>query len=135
MSTLKEKDSGLLPIKRSRGRPTKEQAALWKEQNKLVKKQKKPMGRPKELGTKVQELKERLLNSEDSSRLVNKVISKALNDDDPNQMVALKLCLERILPVSMFEKAKNEGAKIEINISSFGKPEIKTITDDDVIDV
>ena len=93
------------------------------------------MGRPKEIGTKVQELKERLLNSEDSSRLVNKVISKALNDDDPNQMVALKLCLERILPVSMFEKAKNEGAKIEINISSFGKPEIKTITDADVIDV
>lgn len=123
--------SEIVALKRPRGRPTKEQAAAWKEQQKLVKKQKKTLGRPKEIGTKVQELKERLLCSEDSSRIVATVIRKALDDNDPNQMVALKLCLDRILPVSSFEKAKNEGAKIEINISSFDKPEIKTINESD----
>ena len=132
MSSTKVPVLDAVALKRPRGRPTKEQAALWKEQQKLIKNQKKPMGRPKELGTKVQELKERLLFSEDSSRIVNKVISKALNDDDPNQMVALKLCLDRILPVSAFEKAKNEGARIEINISSFDAPEIKTISDNTI---
>jgi hypothetical protein len=85
-------------------------------------KEKKVMGRPKELGTKVQELKERLLMSEDSSRIVAKVIAKALNDEDKDQMVALKLCLDRILPVSSFEKAKNEGAKIQVNITTAEAP-------------
>lgn len=77
----------------------------------------KPIGRPKELGTKVQELKNRLLNSEESSRIVAKVISKALNDDDKDQVVCLKMCLDRILPVSMFEKAKDQRNAIQINIT------------------
>lgn len=85
-----------------------------------VKKPRKPpkkMGRPKEIGTKVQELKERLLNSADSTKLVNKIINKALDDNDKDQMVALKLCLDRILPVSLFEKAKDSRSAIQINIT------------------
>jgi hypothetical protein len=83
---------------------------------------KQPVGRPKELGTKVQELKNKLLNSADSSRIVNKVIEKALNDDDKDQMVALKLCLDRILPVSMFEKARDARSSIQINIVGLQDP-------------
>lgn len=77
----------------------------------------KKIGRPKEIGTKVQELKERLLNSADSTKLVNKIINKALDDNDKDQMVALKLCLDRILPVSLFEKAKDQRSAIQINIT------------------
>jgi hypothetical protein len=95
---------------------------------------KKALGRPKELGTKVQELKERLLNSADSTKLVNKVIAKALNDEDKDQMVALKLCLDRILPVSMFEKARESRSAIQINIVGLNEPtaDMQTIEADDI---
>jgi hypothetical protein len=95
---------------------------------------KQPVGRPKELGTKVQELKNKLLNSADSSRIVNKVIEKALNDDDKDQMIALKLCLDRILPVSLFERAKDHRNAIQINIMGLDSPTIdsKTIEVEDV---
>lgn len=102
-----------IPVqKRGRGRP---KGVMTNH----VKKPKKPkvLGRPKELGTKVQELKEKLINSVEGSRIVQKVIDKALNDDDKDQMIALKLCLDRILPVSMFEKAKDQRSSIQINIS------------------
>jgi hypothetical protein len=104
---------------RRRGRP-KGSVSMYLPRTAPVKKPKKPpkkMGRPKEIGTKVQELKDRLLNSADSSRIVNTIIKKALNDDDKDQMVALKLCLDRILPVSMFEKAKDQRSAIQINIT------------------
>jgi hypothetical protein len=103
---------------RRRGRP-KGSVSMYLPRTAPVKKPKKPpkkMGRPKEIGTKVQELKDRLLNSADSSRIVNTIIKKALNDDDKDQMVALKLCLDRILPVSMFEKSRDARASIQINI-------------------
>jgi hypothetical protein len=90
---------------------------------------KKALGRPKEIGTKVQELKERLLNSADSTKLVNKVIAKALDDNDRDQMVALKLCLDRILPVSLFEKAKDSRSAIQINITG-----LTDVVIDDVVD-
>jgi hypothetical protein len=95
--------------KKGRGRPV---GSLTKKVQKG-----KVLGRPKELGTKVQELKEKLINSVEGSRIVQKVIDKALNDDDKDQMIALKLCLDRILPVSMFEKAKDQRSSIQINIS------------------
>ena len=90
----------------------------------------KKMGRPKEIGTKVQELKERLLNSADSTRLVNKIINKALDDNDKDQMVALKLCLDRILPVSLFEKAKDQRSAIQINITGLNDVVVSEEADD-----
>lgn len=95
---------------------------------------KKALGRPKEIGTKVQELKERLLNSADSTKLVNKVIAKALDDEDKDQMVALKLCLDRILPVSLFEKAKDSRSAIQINITGLTDVVIDKTVDENVED-
>lgn len=92
------------------------------------------LGRPKELGTKVQELKEKLINSVEGSRIVQKVIDKALNDDDKDQMIALKLCLDRILPVSMFEKTRDARAAIQISITGLNEPttDVKTIEAADI---
>jgi hypothetical protein len=67
--------------------------------------------------------------SEDSSLIVSKVIKKALDDNDKDQMVALKLCMDRILPVSTFEKSKNEGARIQVNITTAEAP-IFTVNED-----
>lgn len=94
----------------------------------------KAVGRPKELGTKVQELRDKLLNSEDSSRIVQKVINKALDDTDKDQMVALKLCMDRILPVSMFEKNKDARGSIQINITGLTDVVIDGNEPDDVED-
>jgi hypothetical protein len=51
-------------------------------------------------------------------------------------MAAMKLAVDRILPVSMFDAAKNAGGgvpTISINISSVGLPKIETA--DDILDV
>lgn len=118
-----------VPVKKGRGRPKGSTGTKIKNTKK--------MGRPKELGTKVQELKDKLLMSPEGSRIVQKVIDKALNDEDPNQMTALKLCLDRILPVSMFEKAKDSRAAIQINITGLNDVQVSgdDVDDANIIDM
>ena len=53
--------------------------------------------------------------------VANKVIQIALNDDHPGQMAALKMCLDRTLPVSMFEKDKHQRSAVTINITGLGQ--------------
>jgi hypothetical protein len=52
--------------------------------------------------------------------VAQKVIEIALNDDHPHQLVALKMCLDRTLPVSMFEKDKSQRSAVTINITGLG---------------
>jgi hypothetical protein len=56
--------------------------------------------------------------------VAEKVIEIALNDEHPSQMVALKMCLDRTLPVSMFEKDKGQRSAVTINITGIGEPTI-----------
>jgi hypothetical protein len=50
--------------------------------------------------------------------MINKVVEIAMTDGHPGQMAAMKMCLDRVLPVSMFEKDKEAGGKgITINIT------------------
>ncbi len=66
--------------------------------------------------------------------VAQKVIEIALNDEHPHQLVALKMCLDRTLPVSMFEKDKSQRSAVTINITGLG--EEPTIVDvNDVSDV
>lgn len=78
---------------------------------------------------RLNELKELILTTSGSS-VVKKVVDIALNDDHPGQMAALKLCLERTLPVSMFEKDKNHRGAVTINITGIGE-----VTTANIIDV
>jgi hypothetical protein len=48
------------------------------------------------------------------------VIEIALNDEHPHQLVALKMCLDRTLPVSMFEKDKSQRSAVTISITGIG---------------
>jgi hypothetical protein len=52
--------------------------------------------------------------------VAQKVIEIALNDDHPHQLVALKMCLDRTLPVSMFEKDKTQRSAVSITITGIG---------------
>ena len=53
--------------------------------------------------------------------VAEKVIQIALNDDHPGQMAALKMCMDRTLPIGMFEKDKNQRSAINITISGLGE--------------
>jgi hypothetical protein len=75
---------------------------------------------PKTDYQKVKELKELMLKS-GGKQVAQKVIDIALNDEHPGQMAALKMCMDRTLPVSMFEKDKAQRGAVTINITGIGE--------------
>lgn len=64
-----------------------------------------------------------------AEKVIKKVIEKALNDEDKDQMACMKLCVERILPVSYFDKAKETGSK-GVNITIMGVGMGETVISD-----
>ena len=58
---------------------------------------------PKTEVQRIKELKDLLINSA-GSNVVHKAIEIAMNDEHPAQGAMIKLCMDRMLPVSMFEK-------------------------------
>lgn len=92
--------------RKGKGRPSKKELAATRK-----------VGRPKETTGRIAELKERLLATS-GDKVLNEIIRKALDPTDKDQIAALKMCMDRILPVSLFEKAAGRGNAITINISS-----------------
>jgi hypothetical protein len=81
----------------------------------------------------MKELREMMIRS-GGKDVVEKVVEIALNDDHPGQMAALKMCIDRTLPVSMFEKDKSQRNAVTINITGLGvEPDI--IDQEDITDV
>ena len=117
----------IAPKTRGKGRPPKADLIAVKERTKGK------IGRPVGDAGRIQEFKERLLAT-GGTRIIDKVISIALCDDHPGQMAALKLSLDRMLPMSLFEASKNAGStpQISINITGLTSPSVNT---QDVIDV
>ena len=70
--------------------------------------------------------KQKLLTEENGNAVIKKVIAVALDDEHPGQMAALKLCLDRMLPTSLFDEKKAHGDRpaISINITGIGEPQI-----------
>jgi hypothetical protein len=81
---------------------------------------------PKTDNQRIKELKELMIRS-GGKDVAQKVIDIALNDQHPGQMAAIKMCMDRTLPVSMFEKDKGARSAVTINITGIG--EIPTIID------
>ena len=86
---------------------------------------------PKTEFQRVKELKKMLVESKGEA-VVKKVIDIALNDDHPMQMAALKMCMERALPVSMFEKTSAQRSAVNITISGIGVQVGETVEAEDV---
>jgi hypothetical protein len=80
----------------------------------------------------MKELREMMIRS-GGKDVVEKVVEIALNDDHPGQMAALKMCIDRTLPVSMFEKDKSQRNAVTISITGIGVVEAPVI--DQVEDV
>ena len=96
------------------GRPKKSTVAS------VTKGKRKALGRPKGDAATINEYKARMLASPKSRKVLDSILSAALDDDHKNQAAAWKLCMDRLLPVSYFEKDKINGGKSAINISITG---------------
>lgn len=104
-------------VKPRRGRPPKA----------LVESKKKPgkIGRPQGDTGRIQELKARLLSTT-GDKVINKIVSIAMDDTHSGQMAALKMCIDRVLPTSLFEKdAKGQRNAVTINITGIGDAKIE----------
>ena len=116
--------------KRKAGRPKKSELTEIKES--------RSVGRPKGEAAIINEYKLRMLNSPKRAKVLEAIYDAALNDEHKNQAAAWKLIVDRIVPVSAFETAKQGGGgmpQISINISSVGTPKIETVEDITDIDI
>jgi hypothetical protein len=92
-----------------RGRPPK--SAIQE------KKKRGQVGRPVGDAGRIAEFKARLLSTT-GTKVIDKILQTALEDGHPAQAACMKMCFDRLLPVSMFdEKACNNKPTIQINIS------------------
>jgi hypothetical protein len=86
----------------------------------------------------INEFKARLLASPRSQKVLDSILRCSLRCEHKNQAAAWKLLMDRMLPLSYFEKDKaNAGrASVNITISGVGSETIITGTsgDDDVLD-
>ena len=116
------------------GRPKKSEITEIKES--------RSVGRPKGEAAIINEYKLRMLNSPKSAKVLEAIYDAALNDEHKNQAAAWKLIVDRIVPVSAFETAKQGGGvpQISINITGLNQPTVlNTVSNDndeeDIIDV
>ena len=85
-------------IKKTRGRPPKAKVNQKKVGHR------KTLGRPKGDAAIINEYKARMLASPKSKKVMDTIFNAALDDDHKNQSAAWKLIMDRMLPVSYFEK-------------------------------
>lgn len=127
LSTPTKPRGSLEPKLRGKGRPPKADLVAVKNRTKGK------IGRPVGDAGRIEEFKQRLLAT-GGTRILDKMIAIALDDEHPGQMAAIKMSIDRMLPMSTFEAAKNGGAmpQISINITGLSSPSVNT---DDVVDV
>ena len=86
----------------------------------------KKRGRPAGMRARQLELKQTLLEHPDVPKVIETVIRTALDDSHKNQTAAQKILMDRMLPISTFEKAVDSREKINIVINTI-RPETEAI--------
>lgn len=115
------------PKKRGPGRPKKSEI--------IAKKKRGVVGRPAGDQARIAELKARLLATT-GDRVINKIVEIAMSDGHPVQGAALKMCIDRVLPLSLFEKdAKGQRGAVTINITGLTEAKPVEIVDSVSVDV
>ena len=106
------------PKKRGRGRPRKTDVDAKKKRN--------VVGRPPGEAARIKEFHARLLATSGET-VINTIIKKALDNEDKDQVACLKMCIDRVLPMSYFEKGRDAGrgsVNIQISMLSDAKAEV-----------
>ena len=114
-----------------RGRPPKSEVEAKKAGNRGK------VGRPKGDASAINEMKARLLASPKSRKVLDAIVNAALDDEHKNQSAAWKLLMDRMLPVSYFDKDKEGGARPSVNITISGIGSDNTVVvagQDDIIE-
>ncbi len=117
------------PKKRGRGRPRKTDVDAKKKRN--------VVGRPPGEAARIKEFHARLLATSGET-VINTIIKKALDNEDKDQVACLKMCIDRVLPMSYFEKGKDAGrgsVNIQISMLSDAKAEVLDQVDYEDVDV
>ena len=114
------------PVKRGRGRPRKEDRLMtrlqWEDQKKQV------AGRPKGLRTAIKKLEERLLDANRIDLVIDSIVRAACDDENKNQAAAWKLIMDRMAPMSHYDKNKlGDRPMININVTTAGDNSIKQV--------
>ena len=111
--------------KKKRGRPKKSDLSLKKAGNRGQR------GRPKGDTAIINEYKSRMLSSPKSRKVLDSIMDAALDNEHKNQAAAWKLLMDRMLPISYFEKDKTTGGRsnISITISGLGVNENSNVED------
>jgi len=112
MSIEEDKEEEEAPKKR--GRPPKYKVTSNKRGSRGV------MGRPKGDAAIINEYKARMLSSPKSNKVLESIFDAALDNDHKNQAAAWKLVMDRMLPISYFEKDKAGGGRNSVSISITG---------------
>jgi hypothetical protein len=99
-------------VPKRRGRPPK----------KAIQAKKKPgkVGRPAGDAAAIADYKARLLASPKSRKVLDSILNAALDDEHKNQAAAWKLLVDRLMPLSYFDKDKMGGGKSAVNITITG---------------
>ena len=107
-------DTKLSPKKR--GRPRKADIEAKKNRN--------AVGRPPGEAARIKEFYARLLSTS-GEKVIETVLRKAMDDQDKDQVACLKMCMDRLLPVSHFEKqGQGRSNAIQVQIVTTGTPQI-----------
>ncbi len=115
-----------VPKKRGRGRPRKSEVESKKKRGVI--------GRPPGEAARIKEFHARLLATSGET-VINTIISKALNDDDKDQVACLKMCIDRVLPMSYFEKGRDAGrGSVNIQISMLGDAKAEVLDQEELQD-
>jgi hypothetical protein len=102
--------------KRKRGRPKKGEGVAKTAGNRGK------VGRPKGDASIINEYKARMLASPKSNKVLDSIFNAALDDEHKNQAAAWKLVMDRMLPLSYFEKDSANGRQsVSITISGVGQ--------------
>ena len=123
--TLKDEEQTI--VKRGRGRPRKTEID--------AKKKRGVVGRPPGEAARIKEFHARLLATSGET-VINTIISKALDNEDKDQVACLKMCIDRVLPMSYFEKGRDAGrGNVNIQISMIGDAKAEVVDNVEYEDV
>ena len=99
-------------VPKRRGRPPKSLVDKKKNRGQI--------GRPKGDADVIKEYKARLLASPKSRKVLDSILNAALDDDHKNQAAAWKLLVDRLMPLSYFDKDKVGSGRSAVNITITG---------------
>lgn len=114
--------------KKRRGRPPK---ALVEQKKKGNRGQ---VGRPKGDASAIEEYKARMLASPKSREVMDSIFNAALDDNHKSQSAAWKLIIDRIMPLSYFEKDKLSNGRAAVSITINGIDTNEPITIGETLD-